>query len=123
MPLRANLLLDRIAIGLSGLCLVHCLGGVLLVTMASASGLALYGHDVHQWGLALAIPVAAVGLVGGALSHGRWQVIAVGGAGLAVMAAALTVGHGTEEVILTVIGVTMVAAAHVMNMRWAHNCT
>ncbi len=110
---------DRIAIGLSGLCLVHCLFGALFVAILSASGSALFGHEVHKWGLAVAVPLAIVGLVGGAMSHGRWQAVAVGGFGIGAMAGALLSGHGPREVILTVLGVLLVGIAHALNLRWA----
>ena len=120
MARRSNPYLDRAAIGLSGLCLLHCLSGALLLAVASASGSALFGHQVHWWGLLIALPLAVLGLVGGALHHGRWQAVAVGGFGLGAMAAALMAGHGTREIVLTVLGVTLVALAHAMNMRWGY---
>lgn len=119
MARQVNFLLDRIAIGLSGLCLVHCLFGALLLAVMSASGSALFGHDVHQIGLAVALPLAIIGLVGGALSHGRWQAVAIGGFGLGAMAGALMSAHGPREVALTILGVLLVAVAHAMNMRWS----
>ncbi|MGB3722474.1 MAG: MerC domain-containing protein [Pacificimonas sp.] len=114
-----NSFFDRIAIGLSGLCLVHCLFGALFVAVLSASGSALFGHDVHRWGLAIAVPLAILGLVGGAMSHGRWQAVAVGGFGIGAMAAALIAGHGPREVVLTILGVVLVGIAHALNIRWA----
>ena len=115
-----NRIFDRVAIGLSGLCLVHCLFGALFVALLSASGSALFGHQVHQWGLAIAVPLAVLGLVGGAFGHGRWEAVAVGGFGIGAMFAALLSGHGMREVVLTILGVILVAIAHALNMRWAH---
>ncbi|MGB7406670.1 MAG: MerC domain-containing protein [Pacificimonas sp.] len=121
MARSVNLFLDRLAIGVSGLCLVHCLFGALAISLLSASGSALFGHEVHQWGLAVAVPLAIVGLVGGAVSHGRWQGVAIGGFGVGAMTGALLVGHGPREIILTILGVILVAIAHALNMRWAHS--
>src|SRR3546814_9208978 len=46
--------LDRLAIGLSGLCLVHCLASAVLVAvLASAAGL-LVSPVIHEVGLVLA---------------------------------------------------------------------
>ena len=51
--------LDRLGIGLSGLCLVHCLATtVMVVLLASAGGLLVSPH-VHEIGLAIAIPLGA----------------------------------------------------------------
>ena len=118
-----NIFLDRIAIGLSGLCLVHCVFGALALAVMSASGSAFFGHHVHQIGIAVAIPLAIIGLVGGALNHGRWQAVAIGGFGLGAMAGALLAGHGPREILLTVLGVTLVGIAHLMNMRWSRSHT
>jgi hypothetical protein len=119
MAHKLNSMFDRIAIGLSGLCLVHCLFGALFVAIMSASGSAFFGHDVHRWGLAIAVPLAILGLVGGALGHGRWEAVAIGCFGVGAMGGALIAGHGAREVVLTVLGVILVAIAHALNMRWA----
>ncbi|MBV7256775.1 MerC domain-containing protein [Pacificimonas sp. WHA3] len=120
MARRFNVYLDRFAIGLSGLCLVHCLIGALFMAFVAASGTAVLGHNVHQWGLAIAVPLAVVALVGGAVSHGRWEAVAVGSFGVGAMGGALLAGHGPREIVLTILGVILVAIAHALNMRWAH---
>jgi hypothetical protein len=65
--------------------------------------------------LAVLIAAAAIGL--GALRHRRAGPLLVATAGLFSMGAALAVGHGTEEAVLTVVGVVLVAAGHVLNLR------
>ncbi|MEO0500990.1 MAG: MerC domain-containing protein [Pseudomonadota bacterium] len=111
--------LDKLAIGLSGLCLIHCLFGALFVAMLSVSGSALFGHEVHQIGLAVAVPLAVVGLIGGAFAHGRWEAVAIGSFGIGAMIAALLAGHGVREIVLTALGVTLVGIAHALNMIWS----
>lgn len=120
MTRRLNYWFDRWAIGLSGLCLLHCLFGGVALAIVSAGGSTLFGHDVHQIGLAIAFPLALFGLVGGAARHGRWQAVALGGFGLGAMGAALLAGHGLAEAVFTMIGVSFVGIAHWFNMRWAH---
>ena len=52
--LARNGAIDRAAIGLSGLCLVHCIAtAVLVMVLASAGGL-LVDPRIHEIGLALA---------------------------------------------------------------------
>ena len=54
--------LDRLAIGLSGLCLVHCLGtAVVLALLASAGGI-LGAPIIHEVGLSLAMLLGAIAL-------------------------------------------------------------
>lgn len=112
--------LDRWAIGLSGLCLVHCLTSVLLVTFLASAGGALLSHGFHEIGLGIAILIGLVALVRGSLEHGYTLPAAIGGLGLGVMAGALTFGdHGTE-VIFTLFGVGMLALGHDLNRRAAN---
>ncbi|OYU16188.1 MAG: hypothetical protein CFE37_02255 [Alphaproteobacteria bacterium PA4] len=117
MPARISTLLDKSAMLLSGLCLVHCLAGSLLLTLFAASGDWL-GHDVHLVGLLLALPLAAVALWRGVAVHGRWMIAVLGAVGIALMAASLLIRHGgAAEVFLSILGVCLLAAAHLWNLR------
>ena len=107
--------LDRLAIGLSGLCLVHCLGTtVVLAVLASAGGM-LGAPIVHEIGLSLAMLLGAVSLGKGIFEHGYTMPSAVGGLGLGVMAGALTLPHDGTEALFTVIGVAILALGHRLN--------
>ena len=107
--------LDRIAIGLSGLCLVHCLAtAVLLAALASAGGL-LGAPVVHEVGLTLAMVLAAVSLGRGVLEHGFMMPCAVGALGLGVMAGALQLPHDGSEALYTMVGIGIVALGHRLN--------
>lgn len=107
--------LDRIAMALSGLCLVHCLATAVLLALVSAAGGALGAPIIHEVGLTLAIVLAAVSLGRGVAEHGFMMPSAVGGLGLGVMAGALSMPHDGTEAIYTVIGVLIVALGHRLN--------
>jgi hypothetical protein len=108
--------LDRIALGLSGLCLVHCMAtAVLLAVVASAGGL-LGAPIIHEVGLSLAMVLGAVALVRGFLKHGYGLPGAVGAVGVGVMAAALLLPHGGLEILVTTLGVVLLALAHRLNL-------
>ncbi len=108
--------LDRIAMGLSGLCVVHCIGtAVLLGLLASAGGI-LGRPIVHEVGLTLAMIIGAFALGRGALEHGFILPIAIGALGLGVMAGALSLPEGGHEPIYTVIGVSILALGHRLNV-------
>lgn len=109
--------LDRAGILLSGLCAVHCILGILLVGLLGLGGEALLSPAIHRVGLALALAVGIVSLGFGVLRHGRVGPLVIGGIGLALMAAAIAVGHGMPEGVLTVMGVSLVALAHIRNLR------
>ena len=107
--------LDRLAITISGLCLVHCLAtSVLLALLASAGG-ALGAHWVHEIGLTLAMILGAVALGRGVLEHGFMMPSSVGGLGLGVMAGALTLPHDGTETLFTIVGVGILALGHHLN--------
>lgn len=112
--------MDRFGVVLSGLCAVHCLLGVVLVGMLGLGGQALLAPEVHQIGLAMAVVVGFVSLGFGVARHGRMAPMLVGGLGLSLMTAALFVGHGLPEAVLTICGVALVALAHILNLRAPH---
>ena len=115
--------LDGFGVLLSGLCAVHCVLGLVLVTVlglgAGVGGEAWLSPRIHETGLALAVVVGALTLGLGALRHGRTGPLAVGAAGLALMSLALGVPHGPAEAALTIAGVALVAFAHMRNLRHA----
>ena len=108
--------LDRFALGLSGLCMVHCLATSVLLALLSAAGGALGAPIIHEVGLTLAMVMGAVSLGRGILEHGYAMPSAVGGLGLGVMAGALTLPHDGTEALYSVIGVGIVALGHRLNL-------
>ncbi len=111
--------LDRVGVMLSALCLVHCVLGLVLVAGMGLGGAFLLDPDIHRWGLLVATIVAGVAIGVGAVRHRRAKPFVVAMTGLTFMGGALAVGHGFEEAVLTMIGVTLVAAGHILNLRHA----
>jgi hypothetical protein len=107
--------LDRLAIGLSGLCLVHCLASAVLLALVSAVGGVLGAPVIHEVGLVLAMILGTVSLGRGIYEHGFMLPSAVGGLGLGVMAGALSLPHDGTEAIYSVVGVLIVALGHRLN--------
>jgi hypothetical protein len=108
--------LDRIAMGISGLCLVHCLATAVLLALVSAAGGILGAPIIHEVGLTLAMLLGSIALGRGILEHGFMMPSAVGGLGLGVMAGALTLPHNGTEAAYTVIGVMILALGHRLNV-------
>lgn len=107
--------LDRIAIGLSGLCLVHCLAtAVVLGLLASAGGI-VGAPIIHEIGLTLAMLLGTVALGRGIVEHGFMMPSAVGSLGLGVMAGALSLPHDGSEALYTIVGVGILALGHQLN--------
>lgn len=118
--------LDKLAIGLSILCLVHCLALPIAVLVAPALEAAVLGTEspVHWVLLALALPVSCYALWHGFRHHGHRNALVLGIAGLAVMVFA--VSHVTSralEVPLTVVGVLLLLVAHLLNLRHNARCS
>ena len=109
--------LDRLGVLLSFLCAVHCVTGILIVAVLGVGGGLLLHPAVHKVGLAVATIIAAVAIGLGALHHRRAAPLLVAVTGLGFMGAALAAGHGVQEMALTIIGVILVAAGHLLNLR------
>lgn len=111
--------LDRSAAGLSALCVLHCLAGVILVALlVPASG--WLAHEVHLVGFLVALPLALVALIRGHRAHRRSLALLLGGLGLASMAAGLFAAHGAGvEIVATGVGAALLGIAHVLNLRWS----
>ena len=109
--------LDQAGVILSGLCAVHCLAGLLLVAGLGLGGGVLLAPEIHRVGLALAVAVGSLTLVLGMRRHGDAVPLQVGAVGIGFMACALFVGHGTAEAVLTILGVSLLAWAHLRNLR------
>jgi hypothetical protein len=107
--------LDRIAMAVSGLCLVHCLATAVLLGLLSAAGGFLGSPIIHEVGLSIAMVLGAIALGRGILEHGYSMPSAIGGLGLGVMAGALSLPHGGNEAIYTVLGVAILALGHRLN--------
>lgn len=109
--------LDKAAITLSGFCVVHCVATIVLIGTLTSLGHLFGNPRIHEIGLLCATLLGAVALGSGIMRHRRTLPIVAGVPGLALMAAALFVPHGVSEALLTIMGVSLVAGAHLMNAR------
>ena len=101
------------------MCAVHCLATLGVIASLGVGGHFLFNENIHRVGLLLAVAVAAVAIGWGLLRHGRLLPFAVALGGLALMVAALLVPHGANEFLLTLLGVALVSAGHLLNLRAA----
>lgn len=113
-------LIDRLAIGLSGFCFIHCVASAVLVTMLAVGGGFLLDPIFHEVGMGIAFVLGVIGLGRGMLTHGFMLPSSVGGLGLGVMAGSLTLGHDNGGTLYSILGVMIVALAHDLNRRAAH---
>jgi hypothetical protein len=108
--------LDRIAMGLSGLCAVHCVATAVLLGLVASAGGMLGKPIIHEVGLSLAMILGAVALGRGVREHGFVLPSLVGAVGLAIMAYAMSLHESGFEPVVTILGVSVLALGHRLNM-------
>jgi hypothetical protein len=113
---------DQLAMGLSGLCLVHCLATTMFfASIASVGGVFLDNHLFHEIGLIIAIGFRADHARFGRVEPRLYDALRVSACfGLGMMAGALSRPHDGSEVLATMIGVAVVALGHDLNRRARH---
>ena len=108
---------DRLAIGLSGLCLVHCLASAIFVAVLASAGGILLHPAIHEVGLLFAIAFGIIALGRGIIEHGFMMPSAIGGLGLGVMAGSIQLPEGGMGTLYTILGVSILALGHDLNRR------
>lgn len=108
---------DNLGLGLAGLCLVHCLASVIIITVLASAGGILLHPAVHEIGMAFALFFGAIAMVSGYKRHGYILPLLLSSVGLAIMVGALSLEHGSGEILLTMIGITILALGHYLNIR------
>ena len=112
--------MDRIAISLSAICIVHCLAVPLVIAVLPIAVLGLGAEShFHAAMLWLVVPVSVVSLIMGLREHHRAKIAVAGMLGLAVIAYASMVGHGqwpfSIEIVVSLVGSVLLAGAHLAN--------
>lgn len=114
---------DRVAVMLSGLCLLHCLA-LPFVLLALPILSELSGEHLHAQMLVIAIPVSVVALALGFRRHGSHYVIAFGTLGMMLLLVGGTVMHSryglAADRAFSISGALVLAVTHYFNSRLAH---
>ena len=113
---------DKLAIGLSLSCAIHCLAfPILLVSLPSLATLQLDSEAFHFWMVAAVIPTSIYALTLGCKQHQRYRFLLLGSIGLTLLILALVLGEDrigeAGEKILTVIGSSFIVVSHWLNYR------
>lgn len=115
---QAQSFLDRSAVALSGLCLVHCVVVALAIVVAPLLGIGLISHGIwHEILLALALPISIAALYLGYRRHGDGRIALWAASGLALMALGVAQSEIMIETLLTIPGVLILARAHILNWQ------
>lgn len=113
---------DKLAISLSFLCAMHCLATPLvLVLLPSIAALQFNNEAFHIWMVTIVIPISIYALTMGCNQHKRYQLLALGGAGLAFLLLAVLLGETVIgefwEKTLTLVGSILIIIGHYRNFR------
>lgn len=108
---------DGLGLSIAGLCLVHCLATTVIIAFLASAGGALVDPIIHEIGLVFAILFGVIALGKGLWDHGFVMPAAIGALGLGMMAGALTLPHGSVEILWTILGVGVLALGHDLNHR------
>ncbi|WP_159647205.1 MerC domain-containing protein [Sphingorhabdus sp. 109] len=115
--------IETSALFLSGLCVVHCIGLPLLFLVVPVfANVFAFPDAFHAYALLLAVPLSLTSLIYGASQHRSFTPLAIGTFGLLLMAVALSEKYHHAEVILTLLGASSVALAHLSNWRRRTRC-
>ena len=113
---------DKVAIGLSLVCVIHCLALPLALVLApSLVGLGLQDETFHLWIVLVVLPVSIYALTLGCRKHKNMGVLLVGLSGLLLLFLTALFGHDlageTGERLLTLAGAGIIAASHARNFQ------
>jgi len=115
-------LLDRSALGLSFLCVLHCLAIPLTLILAPSLAVLPFADErIHLLLVFLVLPTSTIALTLGCRHHGLKHILVWGLTGIAILI--LAVGLGDDflgeygEKIFTIVGSVLVAIGHILNFK------
>lgn len=127
-PTKAEaIVLDKAAIGVSLLCVVHCLSIPFIIALGPALNLWFWGSEgFHLALLVVVIPLSLVAFGLGYRYHKNKKMLKPGLAGLAIVTLAailemIWIGPATAAIITSTGGVLLIAA-HFMNLKAQKTC-
>lgn len=121
--------MDKLAIGFSIICAVHCvLVPIAMVLLPALAATPLRDEAFHKLMLIAVLPASIIALAIGCRKHKNWRVGSAGVIGLAILIATAFLGHDllgeNGEKIATLIGATIISFGHIQNHRLCckYNC-
>jgi hypothetical protein len=117
--------LDKAAVALSGLCLLHCLLLPVIITLLPFLDQFSDRH-LHAEILIVVLPVSLIALTIGFRRHADKRVVGLGIAGLLLLLVGATLAHSLFGIVadrmLTITGSVILALAHYRNSRLSRGC-
>lgn len=124
MPPQLTNRLDGSALFLSAICLLHCLAlPLVLAALPALSSVFRFPEALHLYAILLALPLSLTALSFGMHRHRSPLPLVAGVLGLMLMGIALDSRNNVDEMILSSIGATILALAHISNWRCRSRCS
>ena len=122
-----NINLDKVAIGFSAICALHCiLLPVALIFLPALSSTFLGSEDFHKALLYFVVPSSAIALFLGCKMHGKNHVYVYGAVGIGALLIASFFGHDlfgeSGEKLLTLLGAGIISLGHIKNQKLCAEC-
>ncbi len=118
-------MLDKAAVALSGLCLLHCLLMPVIITVLPLFGQFSERH-LHAEILVIVLPISLIALTIGFRRHADKRIVGWGIVGLLLLIVGATLAHNLYGIVadrmLTITGSVILAVAHYRNSRLSRNC-
>ena len=113
---------DKVSVGISVLCLFHCLlFPSLMVALSSFISITLNSELIHYMLLFLVVPISSFALIVGLNNHKNSFIFVVGLLGLAILVSALLLELPIKiisgEILLTIVGSFLITFSHYKNYK------
>ena len=113
---------DKVSIGISALCLLHCLlFPSFMILLSSFISVSLNSELIHYMLLFLVVPVSSFALIVGLNNHKNSFIFFIGLSGLAILVSALFIELPIKtisgEILLTIIGSLLITFSHYKNYK------
>ena len=113
---------DKVSIGISALCLLHCLlFPSFMVLLSSFISVSLNSELIHYMLLFLVVPVSSFALIVGLNNHKNSFIFFIGLLGLVILVSALLIELPitiiSGEILLTIIGSILITSSHYKNYK------
>lgn len=116
-------ILDKLSIGLSAVCLIHCLVLPLLLLFAPLGIIPFLTEEevVHKSLLYVVLPLSSYTLILGCKKHKNFKILGLGLSGLSILIISTLFGHDTlgheGEKYASVVGSIIIAISHYLNHK------
>ena len=117
-----NTSLDKIALGTSIFCAIHCLFLPVILLLFPTINLGQLGDEsFHSMLLYVIIPISIIALLLGCNKHKRYFILLYGFIGISILSFTATFGHDlfgeTLEIIFTLLAASILSYGHLQNQK------